>query len=114
MGTRRVVTGDQEKWAVLCFAHGKPGEWEAFCADFDISVQGGTFHEVQRELEAAVTDYVQAALEESEADRARLLSRRAPFWRTLWWSFRVLATTWHYRDRGGHDTAASFPVALAA
>jgi hypothetical protein len=109
-----MTEGGHEKWAVVCFAHGKPGEWEAFCADYDISVQGRSFHDVQRELEAAVTDYVQAALQEDESNRRQLLSRRAPFWRILWWSFRVLATTWRYRDGGGHDTAASFPVALAA
>ena len=98
---------------LLCFARGRPGDWEAFCADFDIAVQGRSFHEVQSEMEAAVADYIEAARQESEADRVRLLSRRAPVRLVLLWTLRVLLSAWR-RPRGGdHDTAASFPVAFA-
>ena len=106
------VPGDRST-VIVCFAHGRPGEWEAFCADFDISVQGRDFHEVQCALEAAIRDYVEAACQESAEDRDRLLSRRAPLWRRLWWSMMVVASAWRHRNKGDRDSAASFPVAFA-
>lgn len=101
--------------SILCFAKGRPGQWEAFCADFDLAVQGATFHEVQRSLEDAIRDYVEAAREESGPDRDRLLKRRAPLWLVLKWTSLVLVSAW--RHRGGIDgpsATASFPVACAA
>lgn len=98
---------------IVCFAHGRPGAWEAFCADFDISVQGRSFHEVQRELECAIRDYVEAACQEGGEDRNRLLSRRAPLWRRLYWSAMVLVSAWRRRNGSDTEAAASFPVAFA-
>lgn len=63
---------------VLCFAHGRKGDWEAICVDFDIAVQGQSFDDVRNRLEAAVCEYVEDALREDPVTRERLLSRKAP------------------------------------
>lgn len=62
------------------YAHGKPGEWEAICVDFDIAVQGTSFDEVRAMLNEAVASYVEDAMAEAPADRDRLLNRHAPLW----------------------------------
>jgi hypothetical protein len=63
---------------ILCIANGRANEWEALCLDFDLAVQGRSFEEVRQLMNQAVMTYVQDAANESAADRARLLSRRAP------------------------------------
>lgn len=98
---------------VVCYAHGRPGDWEGLCIDFDIAVQGRSFHEVQRLLEEAVSEYVAAAMEEAPEDRDRLLKRRAPFHVSLAWTARVLLSSLR-RHRNDDDSSASFPVACAA
>ena len=98
---------------VVCYAHGKPGDWEGICADFDIAVQGRSFAEVQKLLEEAVGEYVSAAMEEAPADRDRLLNRRAPFYVYLTWTLRVLISGLR-RRRENDDSSAAFPIACAA
>lgn len=101
---------------LLCFAQGRPGQWGAFCVDFDISVQGESFHEVQDLLEQAVRLYAELAKEESDADRGRLLNRRAPRLAVLGWMARVLLSAFKHRGGGDDPSAAStasFPVACA-
>ena len=66
------------KRTVLCHAHGRPGDWEAICFDFDIAVQGQSFEQVKSLLDAAVSSYVVDACAEDEQTAKRLLSRRAP------------------------------------
>ncbi|MBI1981623.1 MAG: hypothetical protein HYS63_08765 [Methylocystis sp.] len=97
---------------ILCFARGREGEWEAFCADFDIAVQGRSFNEVREAMESAVSEYVAAAREEDPATAKRLLSRQAPLSVTLLWTARVLMSAWRRGANG--DTSASFPVPCAA
>ncbi len=97
----------------LCFAHGRPGDWEALCVDFDIAVQGESFRDVQRQIELAVADYV-LAVEGEEADqRSRLLRRRAPRSTVLFWSGRVLLSAIRHLAGDDRETTASFPVALS-
>ena len=98
---------------VVCYAHGKPGDWEGLCIDFDIAVQGRSFHEVQKLLEEAIADYVAAALDEAPEDRDRLLNRRAPFFVSLSWTVRVILSNLR-RHRNDDDSSAAFPVACAA
>jgi hypothetical protein len=98
---------------VVCYAHGKPGDWEGVCIDFDLAVQGRSFAEVQKLLEVAVTEYVAAAMEEAPDVRDRLLSRRAPLSVSLNWTLRVLLSSLRHR-RDDDDNSASFPVACAA
>jgi hypothetical protein len=68
---------------VVCFAHGRPGDWEGICLDFDIAVQGESFDEVRRALQAAVSDYVSAAMDEEPETREKLLKRSTPLWQYL-------------------------------
>jgi len=99
--------------SVVCYAQGRPGDWEAICVDFDIAVQGRSFAEVQKMLEEAVADYVAAAMEEAPDVRSRLLSRRAPLSVSVMWTIRVLLSSLRHR-RDDDDSSASFPIACAA
>ena len=75
---------------LLCFARGHEGSWEALCVDYDIAVQGASFDQVKDDLEAAISDYVEAASSEDEATRIKLLARRAPWSVRLTWTARIL------------------------
>lgn len=99
---------------LVCFAHGRTGEWEGICLDFDLAVQGRSFNEVREALEQAVGEYVAAAREEDDATRTKLLNRRAPLWVSLTWSARIIWSAWRHRRAGDGDTSASFPVACPA
>ena len=63
-----------------CYAERHHGQWEAFCLDFDIAVQGSSFEEVYHDLNVAVTDYVERVSGLPTDDRDRMLHRWAPFW----------------------------------
>jgi hypothetical protein len=97
---------------ILCFARGRPGDWEGLCVDFDIAVQGHSFNEVREALEATISDYVAAAHEEDRETCAKLLNRRAPLYVSLLWTARVLWSAWRHKSNGA--TSASFPVACPA
>ena len=99
--------------SVVCYAQGRPGDWEGICVDFDIAVQGRSFAEVQKMLEEAVADYVSAAMEEAPEVRNRLLKRRAPWSVSMMWTIRVLLSSLRHR-RDDDDSSASFPIACAA
>lgn len=78
MGKREQGIGGR---ALVCVAHGHRGDWEAFCLDFDLAVQGISLEDVRSRLEEVLADYVHAASEEAEPARSRLLNRRAPCYR---------------------------------
>ncbi len=102
---------------LTCFAHGKPGDWEAVCLDFDLSVQGETFEDVQQTLIAAINDYVLAARDEDEKTRAKLLNRKAPFWVKAQWlggAFLFAVLSILRRSGDGDNASAQFPVACPA
>lgn len=85
---------------VLCYARGVPGDWEAFCVDFDIAVQGETFEQVAALLNEAVLSYADDACHEDQATTRRLLHRRAPlFWRLRLAGSFLLHTVLGARDR---------------
>jgi hypothetical protein len=63
---------------LLCYAEGHGEAWEAFCLDLDLAVQGRSFEEVYRSLNAVIRDYVEAALKEDRATAKQLLNRKAP------------------------------------
>lgn len=96
--------------ALWCFAHGSDTSgWEAICVDLDIAVEGRDFEDVRRRLEAAVRSYVADALQESPADRRRLLNRRAPLHvrLTCWLHLAIHALT---RKRADDDLRAGFDL----
>ena len=78
----------------------------------DIAAQVASFDEVKADLEAAISDYVEAASSEDEATRIKLLARRAPWSVRLTWTARILWSVWRPNTDG--DASASFPVACAA
>jgi predicted RNase H-like HicB family nuclease len=61
--------------AVLCVASGRDSQWEAFCLDYDLAVQGQSFEEVRGLLKDAIEMYVDTAVKEPEPNRSRLLAR---------------------------------------
>lgn len=61
-----------------CYAQGRDGDWEAFCLDLDIAVQGTSFEEVFRALNESIALYIESVTALPEKDRARLLDRPAP------------------------------------
>ena len=61
-----------------CYAEGSEGHWEAICLDFDLAVQGKSFDDVYHELREMIDSYIDTVSEYPEADRRRLLSRKAP------------------------------------
>jgi hypothetical protein len=68
---------------LVCFAKGRPGEWEAICLTFDIAVQGSSKEEVQRSLREAIALFLQSAKDERDPKaREKLLRRRAPL--SIW------------------------------
>lgn len=67
---------------LLCFASGRPGEWEAICLDYDIVVQGRSFDDVQHLVRLSIDDYIESARQESPEIRDKLLNRRVP--RRVW------------------------------
>lgn len=78
---------------VRCVATGRGREWEAFCVDFDLAVQGGSFEAVRRSLDRAIKLYVETASAQPAAVRARLLARKAPLWNRVVWACRVFWAT---------------------
>jgi predicted RNase H-like HicB family nuclease len=67
----------------------RDGEWEAFCLDFDLAVQGQTYDEVVGLLREAIAAYIETANHEAEPARQKLLARHAPFTNKLLWRLRV-------------------------
>lgn len=74
---------------VRCYAEGRGSEWEAFCLDFDLAVQGDSLEDVVKSLHEQINLYVEGVLELPAADQRRLFARRAPLrsWmRPLWFT----------------------------
>ena len=74
---------------LYCIASGRGDQWEAFCLDLDLAVQGRSFEEVHRFLAKAIHMYVERAMEEPEPTRSQLLNRKAPFLVRLSWGLRL-------------------------
>lgn len=78
---------------IRCYAEGTERGWEAICLDLDIAVQGRSFEEVYRLLSEAIEQYVDYAKELPEAERARMLARKAPLTDRLRFLWHVARTT---------------------
>ena len=61
-----------------CFAEERDGVWTGYCLDFDLAVDGRSLEEVIGSLNAAIRLYLEEVGTLPEADRRRLLHRRAP------------------------------------
>ena len=97
---------------LLCFAHGRDGDWQAICVDFDIAVQGNSLEEVQHLLNDAVAFYVQDAQHEVASVRDKLLNRRAPWYTTLGLTLKLIY--FNIFDGRRNEAQASFPVPCPA
>jgi hypothetical protein len=84
----------------LCVIEGRDDSWEATCLDLDIAVAGTSFDGAKHDLERAVAQYVQAALQESPADRERLLARQAPLGLRLRLLWHLVSRILRRRDAG--------------
>lgn len=84
-----------------CFAEKIGDQWQAFCLDFDLAVQGNSFRDVRKRLDAMIRDYVRDALVGEDRDYAdQLLRRRAPL--SLWLRYyRIYALVHLGRLRDG-------------
>jgi len=109
----RRAAGETEPATLFCVARGHQGEWEAFCLDLDLAVQGRSFDEVKDRLERAVAGYVDCALAEPEPARSQLLRRRAPFSVRLTWGLRFLVAAM-FPGRAAADATVGFPVSCRA
>jgi hypothetical protein len=92
----------------LCYAKQRDGAWEAICVDLDIAIQGSSFDEVRDLLNTAVATYVADAANETDEDRERLLSRRAPWYVRASLHTRFLAAGFDHRRKSALQ--AIFPV----
>jgi hypothetical protein len=105
----RRAAGETGPATLFCVARGHQGEWEAFCLDLDLAVQGRSFDEVKDQLERVVAGYVDSALAEPEPARSQLLHRRAPFSVRLRWGLRFLIAAL-FSGRATADATMGFPV----
>jgi hypothetical protein len=68
-----------------------PGQWEAFCPEFDIMVNGRSASEVTEIAKEAIEWHIEGALALSEPARSQLLGRKAPFATRLSYALRFNA-----------------------
>ncbi len=102
-------TRDREIGPLVCFAKGRPGEWEAICLTFDIAVQGASEEEVQHSLRQAIALFLQSARDERDPKvREKLLRRRAPVgvWLRYASSFFLHVVLGRHRRSDGYSEAA--------
>jgi hypothetical protein len=108
MRERRMETRDREIGPLVCFAKGRPGEWEAICLTFDIAVQGASEEEVRHSLRQAIALFLQSAKDERDPKvREKLLRRRAPVgvWLRYVSSFFLHVVLGRHRRSDGYSEA---------
>jgi hypothetical protein len=99
--------------SLLCYAHGRDGEWQGICLDLDIAVQGRSFDEVKGQLEDSIREYIRSAAREDPPTRARLLRRRAPLWVRIRALTRFMVAVIGHRS-GDREARAGFTVPCPA
>lgn len=107
---RPVLAGEAVVRKVLrCYAEGRDGDWEAFCLDLDIAVQGRSFEEVFRALNDSIALHVEATTALPEKDRAHLLDRPAPLSLRLRFLGHALKALFTRDDGGGYHHHFTVP-----
>ena len=91
--------------AIWCYAEGRLGNWEAFCLDFDLAVQGGSFDEVYKELNEAISIYLDYVRSLPKAEQRQFLTRKVPFNLRMKFILILLATTLFKNGRNDRDCA---------
>lgn len=78
-----------------CYAEFKGGQWQAFCLEFDLAVQGDSFEQVRQKMDAMLTEYVFDALAGEDREFAhQFMTRRAPLYH--WVKFYSLAFAFRF------------------
>lgn len=93
---------DGNTLVLLCYATGREGEWQAFCPDFDLAVQGRSYREVSEELDQAIREYLEYVDSLPEDEQAAFVNRRAPLRVRLFMGICALLSM-IFRDQGGRD-----------
>lgn len=62
-------------------------QWEGICTDLDIAAQGNSLDEVKRELDEAITAYLDYVFTLPEDEARHLLARKSPL--LLRWRLKV-------------------------
>ena len=93
------------EFKLLCYAEGEGENWEAFCLNFDLAVQGKSFKEVKQKLVDQIELYLESVDSLPEGERHALLNRKAPLGEWLkiaFYVFRNRFDGWFGRN-GGKD-----------
>ena|SRR5271163_769186 len=76
----RRLRNHPEQEVIVCYAEGTEDSWEAYCLTFDLAVQGRCFDDVRQKLDDQIGLFLEGVESAPEAERSRLLRRRAPWW----------------------------------
>jgi hypothetical protein len=98
---------------LLCVAHRHGDQWEAICLDLDLAVQGTSLAEVQKQLNSAISSYIEDAAKEPEPARSQLLYRRAPLSARIAWLWPSVMSGVFDR-RGSKNASVPFTAACPA
>ncbi len=100
---------------IRCFAERKGAIWQAFCLEFNLAVQGGSFHEVRRKLHEQICLYLHDALEGDDRQYAdQLLSRKAPLGiRAKYHGYRIINSFTAAKDGIGRIFNEVMPLTIA-
>jgi hypothetical protein len=104
---------DAVQQILRCYAGRTQGQWQAFCIDFDLAVQGETFAEAYDALDLAVHEYLDRVRTLPEPDRSRLLKRRAPIGSRIAFLSAVVRTALRPRA-GDEETTFGYTLPYAA
>ncbi|RQW89922.1 MAG: hypothetical protein EHM79_02120 [Geobacter sp.] len=112
-GTRPALSPSQ--LIVRCFAERKGDVWQAFCLEFNLAAQGGSFHEVRRKLHEQIDLYLIDILEGDDRQFAdQLLNRKAPLAiRSRYHFYKAMRKIIDARDGLGRIFTEVMPLTLA-
>jgi len=104
-----------DRRVIFCYAEGCDDQWEAFCLSFDLAVQGESFEAVMAKLNDAIGLFLETIRDLPQADRKRLLKRRAPVFQWLYPVWHILKASLRKRDdRLRHDFTLPLPANAVA
>jgi len=104
----------RKRAVIFCYAEGRDGDWEGFCLNFDLAVQGTSFDDVHTKISEAIEIYLEGVKALPKEDWARMLDRRAPLSVWLGPFLHLLATALTRRDdRLRHEFTLPTPLAMA-
>ncbi len=91
-----------------CYAEDKPGQWGAFCLDFDLAVQGESFEDVYRDLKIAIEMYLEYVEGLPAEERDSFLQRKAPLSLRLGFLWFAIRSTLFGKSENSDKSHAEF------